>query len=611
VDVVAPSRVRDAARRVRGSRGAPLGSEDALQLARAVGATWSVSGGLTRGEGLYVLDLGMRDVRTGELQRLFTVTGADILEVADQAASHILSAANSRRPGPRLADIETSNVVAYQHYVRAVQAEGEGRYADQLRELDAAIAVDSTFVRALSDRFRIAQSADDAKLVERLAGALRAARGRASDWDRLREDAFAAQHNGEHSRAVALGRQLVDRYPQDPRAYEILADIFASHGKWEAADSVLHRALSLDSLAMDAGRGPCAPCTALGGVVRMRLAKGELAGAEAAARRWVALQPDAPASWSRLAEVLSYGGRYDSALTVARRASALAGDDAGYDARIGRILLMARRYPAADSAARAWLARDDDEHRVEAMDLRAMLLRERGRLRESNQVIERAAARYPSARELELVRADGLARLGQRRDAARLYETFLHGTGDHEPSSPFQSLAGDDARAFAWNHALLAEAIAPLGDTIHLRALADSIERIGARSYYGRDWRLHHHVLGLIAERGGRLREAIREFDAARWGSAGWTVTVAHMARAHIALGEPEAAIALLRDAYESSPDAMGRYLPRSEIDLLMAEAFGRAGMRDSSALYAGYVRSAWKDADSEVKSLLDVLGPG
>jgi predicted Zn-dependent protease len=272
---------------------------------------------------------------------------------------------------------------------------------------------------------------------------------------------------------------------------------------------------------------------------------------------------------------------------------------------------MSRRYSAADSAARAWLARDDDEHRVEAMDLRAMLLRERGRLRESNQVIERAAARYPSARDLELVRADGLARLGQRRDAARLYETFLHGTGDHEPSSPFHSLAGDDARAFAWNHALLAEAIAPLGDTIHLRALADSIERIGARSYYGRDWRLHHHVLGLIAERGGRLREAIREFDAARWGSAGWTVTVAHMARAHIALGEPEAAIALLRDAYESSPDAMGRYLPRSEIDLLMAEAFGRAGMRDSSALYAGYVRSAWKDADPEVKSLLDVLGPG
>jgi predicted Zn-dependent protease len=243
------------------------------------------------------------------------------------------------------------------------------------------------------------------------------------------------------------------------------------------------------------------------------------------------------------------------------------------------------------------------------MDLRATLLRERGRVRESNRLIERLVAQYPAARSLELVRADGLARLGRWRDAATVYESLLHDADGKEPSSPYQSLAGDAARAFAWDHALLAEAIAVGGDTIHLRALADSIERIGARSYYGRDWRLHHHVRGLIAERGGRLREAIREFNAARWGSAGWTVTVAHMARAHMALGEPKEAIALLREAYKSSPDAMGRYLPRSELDLLMAEAFGRAGMRDSSAHYAAYVRSAWRDADPEVRSLLDVLG--
>jgi DNA-binding SARP family transcriptional activator/predicted Zn-dependent protease/TolB-like protein len=609
VDVVAPSRVRDAARRVGASRGAALGSDYALRLARELGATWSVSGGLTRGEGLYVLDIGMRDVGTGELVRLFTITGPDIVEVADQAASRILAAANTGRPGPRLADLETSNVRAYQHYVRAVQAAGEGRFADQLRELDAAIAVDSSFVSALSDRLRIAQTAQDRKLVEQLASALNAARGSASDWDRLREDVFAARHNGEHARAVALGRQLVERYPHDPRAYAILANLYALHGRWEAADSVFQRALSLDSLAIEAGRGPCAPCTALGGVVRTRLAMGELAGAEEAARRWVSLQPDAPAPWGQLAEVLSYTGRYDSALTVARRAASLAGDEAAYDARIGRILIMARRYAAADSAAQAWLSRDDDDHHIEAMDLRSTLLRERGRLRESNQVIERLVSEYPSARSLELVRGDGLARLGRWRDAARLYEALLHDAEGHEPSSPYQSRAGDAARAFAWDHALLAEAIAASGDTIRLHALADSIESIGARSYYGRDWRLHHHVRGLIAERGGRLREAIREFDAARWGSAGWTVTVAHMARAHIALGEPDSAIALLREAYKSSPDAMGRYLPRSELDLLMAEAFSRAGMRDSSARYAGHVRSAWADADPEVKSLLGALG--
>lgn len=610
VEVVAPSRVRDVARRARLSRRGPLGSEDALRLAKEVGATWAVSGGLTRGEDLYVLDVGLRDVATGDLVRLFTVTGTDILEVADQAASHILAATNAGGPGPRLADLETSNVGAYQHYVRAVQAAGEGRFADQLRELDAAIAMDSGFVSALTARLRLAQEARDAPLVARLAGAFMAARGRATDWDRLYEGVYAALHNGEHSRAVALGRQLVDRFSHDPRAYAMLADVYASHGNWESADSVLQRALSLDSLGTEAGSGPCALCTALGGVVRMRLAVGELAGAERAARRWVALQPDVPAPWSHLAEVLAYEGRYDSALTVARRASILAGDDATYASWVGRILLMARRYGEVDSATAAWMARGDDDYRLEAMDLRAMLLRERGQMREANRLIERMVADYPAAHSLELVRANGLARLGEWEKAVAVDEAHAHSTKWREPPSPFHPLTGDGARAFAWEHALAADALAASGDTVRLRVLADSIESIGARSYYGRDWRLHHHVRGLIALSGGRLREAAQEFEKARWGVAGWTVTVVRLARVKLALGEPGEAIMLLRDAYKSPPDAMGRYQPRSELDLLMAEAFRMAGMRDSSESYASRARSAWTHADPEVKALLRGLGP-
>ena len=607
VEVVAPSRVRDVARRAQLGRRGPLGTDGAIRLAREVGATWAVTGGLTRGKDLYVLDVGVRDVSTGDLVRLFTVTGSDILEVADQAASHILSAANAGGPGPRLADVETSNIGAYQHYVRAVQARAQGRFPEELRELDAAIALDSGFVSALTARLRIAQEARDAPLIERLAAAFSAARGRATTWDWLYEGVYSAYHDGKHARAEELGRQLTDRYPHDPRAYAMLADVYASHGEWGAADSVLRRALSLDSLAAEAGRGPCAPCTAFGGLVRIRLAMGELSGAERAANRWVVLQPDAPASWGHLAEVLSDAGRFDSALTVARRASMLAGDDPAYAARVGRILLMARRYDQVDSAISSWLGRGDD-YRLEALDLRAMLLRERGRIRESNRVIERTVAEFPAAHSLDLVRANGLARLGRWREAVRVYETHAHSTGWSEPPSPYHPLTGDAARAFAWEHALAADALAASGDTVRLRVLADSIESIGARSYYGRDWRLHHHVRGLIAVRGGRPREAAREFEKARWGVAGWTLTVARLARVELELGEPRDAIALLRDAYETSPDAMGRYEPRSELDLLMAEAFRMAGMRDSSDTYAGYAKVAWAHADPEVEAQLSAF---
>jgi len=107
---------------------------------------------------------------------------------------------------------------------------------------------------------------------------------------------------------------------------------------------------------------------------------------------------------------------------------------------------------------------------------------------------------------------------------------------------------------------------------------------------------------------GHRYAEAEREFKAARWGPAGWTRTDAELAKAQLALGRPIDAIATLREAYEGPLDAMGRYEPRSNLDFLMATAFQKAGMADSAAVYAGYVRLAWKNADAEVKRRLAEL---
>jgi len=64
----------------------------------------------------------------------------------------------------------------------------------------------------------------------------------------------------------------------------------------------------------------------------------------------------------------------------------------------------------------------------------------------------------------------------------------------------------------------------------------------------------------------------------------------------------------MLRFAYATPLDAMGRYLTKTEIDYLLAIAFGQAGMPDSSAVYRERVQLAWKDGDPEVKARLDSL---
>lgn len=118
---------------------------------------------------------------------------------------------------------------------------------------------------------------------------------------------------------------------------------------------------------------------------------------------------------------------------------------------------------------------------------------------------------------------------------------------------------------------------------------------IGARSGYARDWRLHHHVRGLMAMRGRRWVEAEREFAAARYGSdAGWPRTLVELADAQLHQGRAAAAVGTLRQAYQGALNGMGRYVPRSQLDARMALAFAAAGRPDSAAVYAAHARRAW-----------------
>lgn len=601
LEVVPPGRVRSLL--VRGNRDAhSLDAAGDVDVAKRLGARWAVTARLSRMDGAYVAQLAVQDARGGDA-RSFTISGTNVLTVADQVAARVRGVTDAAAPGPQLADIETANVDAFEHFVRANQAGDEGRYADQLKEIDAAVAADSGFTSALVARMRIARYFADTSTIARLAQAYDRASSRITRWDQLEQAEYLALHNGEHARAEQLARELVDAYPHDPRAYQTLATTLSLHGRWSAADSVLRRALRLDSLAIDAGHGPCVPCATYAGVIDNAAAVGNLTAAERAARQWLALQPDLPAAWASLASVLAYSGRFDAALEAERHAAQLAGDDAEYALRIGRILVMARRLGAVDSLIRRWRASPGAtrEYQIGALDLESVVERERGQYRASERTLRRLLDEFRDG-GLELVRANSLARAGQYDEARRVYERLTPHGNPAEPASPVQSLAGDRARSFAWHYALEADADAPTRDTLRLRALADSIEQIGARSYFARDWRLHHHVRGLIALIGGRPEEASRELVQAEFGVAGWTRTNAALAESRLALNDAPGALAALRAAYEAPPDAMGRYLPRSELDYWMARAFTAAHRPDSARTYARFAAEAWSNADAEVQ---------
>ena len=604
VEVVPPAQVRALLRRRGGERSSRPASEDLRDLARRLGATVVVSGTVGRDDRAIVLDLTVRDVATGRLLRNDALSRHDAPALADEAAARVLATVNAQRPGFRFTDLETSSVEAFQHFVRAMQAAQEGRTHEAYRELDAAIALDSGFVTAVHARMDWALATGESDVADRLRGVLASHGNRASEFDQLQTEVLDALYRGESERSEAMARQLVRRFPRDPRAYGVLNGVLSNTGQFEAAESMWQAALSLDSLSMEAGSGPCAPCVGYGNLARIQAQQGKWQEAERSARRWVELQPDAPASWEMLASVLSYRQRHREAIDAVQRAVTLSGRDPSTLDMWARLLIAARQYDAGDSLVRAWLTSESPQLRASAYDLRVLLLRERGEIRASNVALDRSEAELPNAGvQTILLRGNNLGRLGDYAGAELLYERSAHGPRLETREFP---PVGTASRGFCWHHALLADAIAPSGDTARLRALADTLAVGCARSFFGRDRLLHHHVRGLLAMQQGRWSDAEAELQQARWGVAeSWTRSNVALAKAEMALDQPRAALAALRDAYASPLDGMGRYQPRSELDLLMAQAFSKAGHADSARVYEAYVRRAWRNADPELKRLL------
>lgn len=605
LEIISPSRVRDVVARLAGSSSAHLTDEQSVDVARRLGASWAVTGGLSTANGGYLLDITARSVKNPADFESFSVFASTPLELGGLAASRletllgVLPGADEAAGTVRFSGFETNSAEAYRHFIRGTLAMEAEQLGDAARELDAAIALDSGFADAIRSRWSVAGYLGDAGTERKLAELKKKSENRLPEFSRLNDEILNLDTLGESARADALSAVLLRRFPRDPRAHTARANLLTSHGRWADADSVLVRELALDSLAMSAGRGPCTPCEVLWRLSQVRMAEGNRAGAESAARRWVELQPDLASAWRNLSATLAAVGKPAEAVDAGFHVLALA-RHAPVVVDFGRTMLSARRYDIVDSLLRKWRGSRDPTLVWGERDLRTMLERERGQYSASIQSI----GEMPASSGLILLRADALARLGKLSEARKIYE----GSGHPPGSSRAGQFTPPEARAFAWAHALEADALIRAGDTVAARSLLDSIQRAGLQSYYDRDKRLHHHVRGMLSFTEGKFSEAERELRAAEWGANGWTRTNIELARAQLAQRHSAAAIETLRDAYMAPLDGMGRYVPRSEIDFWMARAFMSAGQRDSADRYAGYVRSAWQRADPFVRVKLDSL---
>lgn len=559
------------------------------EAARRAGAGELLEGVLyRRNPNLLRLDLRRVDLATGVLRGGISTEAVDVFALADSATVALGRSFGLEAPADPLARVTTTSLVARRFYEEGLREYHQGDGTLALRLLRSALAEDSTFAMAAYYAALAAAWVEPSDAPTLIVQARRAA-ATLPDRERLIIEAGWSQMANDPS-AVAVAESLATRYPTEPEGEYAWGLALIWSGELRAGIVHLERTVMMDSAGL-AGRTPwCRACEALDATVDALAGLGDAQAAGATARRWVENQPESPRPWGVLARYLEREGRSAEALEAHRRQVELVPSLApGYAWLRTRLAIRAGRFAEADRFLTSASAAPGSAEEVEVLWWQVISQRNQGRLEAALEV----ARRYRRIRESQgspgaaLPEAQVLFEMGRFREAAVLFEKLAIAALRPVPAEAVLGSVGNQARRGSWSLTHAAVAWGAAGDTARLAALADSVERLGRGSAFGRDRRLHFFLRGLLARARGRPDEAEAMFRQAK------TPWVGDYSRINLELGQllierhrPLEAVPVLRAALRWDLEASNYYVTHRELHRELARAFRAAGLGDSATVH-------------------------
>ncbi len=567
-----------------------------VRAARAAGASQLLDGALYQLPGGRLrLDLRRTSLASGNMIQSYIAEGTDLFALVEEARKGMGRSVDSTAGGS-LADVTTKSVLAYRLYEEGLRSLASGDAPAAQRLLRDALKEDSTFAMAAYWLARASGTYNDTALIKGLERAVRLS-SRASDRERLTILAGWANSVGDPS-AEAIAETLTVRYPNEPEGYLWLSSSRVWGGDFPGAIAPLQRVIALDSIVLkrDVQNGAppirCYGCEAFYSLIGAYQMMDSQPAAVRTAREWARIQPKNYLAWGQVSWTLMMAGRLGEALAADQQVSILAPSiqREGFKAQVA---FRAGDFATVDAY---FTPLQDGPIATEGFKWMNLSLRAQGRpraslipgrkLRETERASRRDAAPYNA-----LFEAQSWFDLGEFRHSAALFDSISRSPRDSTPSQV--------ARHRVWTETLRATALAAAGDTIPLSALADSVERWGRGSAYGRDQRLHHHIRGLLYTARGKLMDAAREFRQSIFSpTLGYTRTNLELGKVLLRLDQPREAAYWAESGLRGSYDAANTYVTPTELAELAASAWDVAGERDSAIVRYEQVLRNWKDAE-------------
>ncbi len=554
-----------------------------LEAARRAGATEIFQGRLLSGpQWSLAMEMQRVDLATGIVRSAYRVAAANRYALIDSMTAAIARDLRVGMPSSSVADATTDSPMAYRLYEEGLRAYYQYDQPAARRLMQAALDEDSSFAMAAYYDALLAPSGGHEEVDTRRRALQLAAR--APERERLTISADLLTQDMEPA-ALAVAESLTTRYPTNPRAFALYASALHFAGQWRDAVTAIERAIALDSASEPVERQNCRLCSDLGQLAEVYFWWDSLPAAERTARRFLRLRPSSHYPWHLLVRSAAARGdltafreylrHYDAANPSITSANYLL-----------HFVTLAEDYDEVERSVQRALDSPRADDASEARWFRSISLRNEGRLEEAL----RLARVRPNPNDL----AEGLIALerGDPRTAVSIFGAYAR--GDQSMWSP-----GVQARHDAWNRTLLGMALAAAGDTIALRALADTVENLGRRSIYGRDRRAHHYLRGMLLVAEHRDTEAADELrQAIHSPTNGFTRINYELGKTLMRLGRPAEAVPVVRAALHGDIDGSNLYMTRTDLHELLAQAFDRLGSRDSASVHYRAVVKAWEHAD-------------
>lgn len=565
--------------------------------ARRAGATEIVEGELEGTEGAFILNLRRVTLRTGVVRQGYTVRAADLYALTDSATAVIAADFGVDPPPDAVASVRTGSAVAYALYEQGLRAYYHGDIPAAMRLMSAALERDSAFAMAAAYLWRSNWEADRREDAARLVPLVRRLASRSQERERLWIEGMLAWAGAPVLEFVGIARELAGRFPEDPDGHLLLGRALFDAGDWAGSVAAFDRAVAIDSVSGATNAVLCRVCRALYDMSTSWMWWDSLPAAERSLRRLIAFRPEEQTGWVGLIESLLRQGRRADAEIAASRATRLSLRLIELDFYLDRDLIRSGRNEELVARLVPDLASAVPESRGQMPWLLAIALRNQGRLREARELATNGQlpdspvrlAGYSEAITPAIVALEN----SQPAEAARLFLDLVAAVRSRTEQPGFA------ARNLSWHMTLAGTALAAAGDTAAVLALADSVQRIGHGSSFGRDLRLHYFLRGLVHQKGNRHAEAVDAFRRSLFSlTDGYTRINLEMARSLVTLGRPAEAVAVLQPALRGGVDGGNTYVTHTELHEALGRAFDAAGQADSAAAHWTAVERAWRGAD-------------